>query len=426
MTVRSLPTSPLLLGLLLAGCIVPPPPEEEPTDPGKPGPSEPSSFPPVRLVLPPALWESVGYVSVTRLQEGAPAQEYVTAVPGGAQGFMANVAEAGDVVGLSALDKAGRWMGATTVRVTEDMDGPRPAIEPEVHEVPREYATLQAAVDAARSGDTVRVAPGTYTETVKLKSGIRLLGSGAPWTILDGGGQPVKLVDFSRARDVVVAGFTFQNVGMPTSGCARPEDVMLCSGDWYAAAVYGSSSAAGPGEVEASGLVTHNVFRQNHIGVLLHYRAPALVRNNVFLDNTNALVANHYASEVALVANNVFWGNTRYAIVSQAAYLHLWDNVIARSAVGVHHRHVQTGDIRCNVFFENGVNGSDDHGPSRVQLGVDGNVEVDPRFESPEAGDFHPRSGSPLLNAGCFGREGAVPGLRHPHIGAYGGALGRW
>jgi hypothetical protein len=294
-----------------------------------------------------------------------------------------------------------------------------------VHEVPGEYPTLQAAVDAARFGDTVRVAPGTYHETVKLKSGIRLLGSGAPWTILDGGGQAVKLVDFSDSMDVVVAGFTFQNVAMPTSGCAQPWDVMLCSGDWYAAAVYGAGTGIIPGRTSASALVTHNVFRQNHIGLLLYYQMPVMVRNNVFLDNTNALVANHYSSDVALVANNVFWGSTEYAIVSQAAYLNLWNNVIARSAVGVHHRHIQTGDIRCNVFFENGVNGSDDHGPSRVRIGVDGNVEVDPRFESPEAGDFHPRSGSPLIDAGCF-VQGSLPGGRPEHIGAYGGVLGLW
>jgi hypothetical protein len=237
----------------------------------------------------------------------------------------------------------------------------------------------------------------------------------------------VKLVDFSHARDVVVAGFTFQNVAMPRSGCSRPEDVMLCSGDWYAAAVYGASApTAQAGEVQASALVTHNVFRRNHIGLLLYYRAPAVVRNNLFLENTHGLVANHYADEVALVAHNVFWMNTEHAIVSHAAYLHLWNNVIARSSVGVHHRNAQTGVIRCNVFFDNFRNGWDDHGPSRVQLGVDGNVELDPRFESPEAGNFHPGSGSPLIDAGCFEAGGFDLSTSRQDIGAYGGVLGLW
>jgi hypothetical protein len=424
MTLRFLMTSPLLVGLLLTGCIVPPPPEEEPSEPGEPtpGPNEPPS--PLMVVpLPPELWKSGGYVSVAKLPEGKPAQESVTRVAGGAREFVVD-AKAGDVVGVSILDGAGRWVESLTVRAAPT--GPRLAVQPQVHRVPQDYATIQAAVDKARYGDTVRVAPGTYQETVKLKSGIRLLGSGAAWTVLDAGGQAVKLVDFSHARDVVVAGFTFQNVGLPAGGCAQPEDVMLCSGNWYAAAVYGSSDVARQGAEHGSALVTHNVFRRNHIGLLLYYRAPAVVRNNLFLDNTNGLVANHYASEVALVANNVFWGNTERAIVSQAAYLHLWNNVIARSGVGVHHRYVQTGDIRCNVFFENGVNGWDDHGPSRVQLGVDGNLELDPRFESPEAGDFHLRSGSPLIDAGCFETGDFDIGGGRQDIGAYGGVLARW
>jgi hypothetical protein len=436
MTVRFLLTSPLLVGLLLAGCIVPPPPEEEPTDPGgpvpgpsepAPGPAEPAPLPegaPLVVALPPALWKSGGYVSVARMREGQPAQESVTQVPGGTREFVVDVEE-GEVVGVSLLDGAGQWVSSTTLRARPL--GARPAVEPRVLRVPQEYPTLQAAVDMAWYGDTVRVAPGTYKETVKLKSGIRLLGSGAASTILDGGGLPVKLVDFSQAQDVVVAGFTFQNVARSESGCSQPEDVMLCSGNWYAAAVYGASDSSAPGVVPASALVTHNVFRRNHIGMLLYYRAPAVVRNNVFLENTHGLVANHYGSEVALVANNVFWMHTEHAIVSQAAYLHLWNNVIAHSSVGVLHRHVQTGDIRCNVFFLNFRNGWDEYGPSRVHIGVDGNVEVDPRFEHPEGGDFRLRFDvSPVIDAGCFEEGGFDLGSSRQDIGAYGGVLGRW
>src|SRR5262245_36216534 len=40
--------------------------------------------------------------------------------------------------------------------------GLRPGRLPNVLDVPAEFATIQAAVDAARDGDVVRVAPGNY------------------------------------------------------------------------------------------------------------------------------------------------------------------------------------------------------------------------------------------------------------------------
>ena len=70
-----------------------------------------------------------------------------------------------------------------------------------VRYVPSQYATIQAAVNAAQTGDVVQIAPGTYTDLVILthtpptppdtcmvvmKSGITLRGAGAGATILDG------------------------------------------------------------------------------------------------------------------------------------------------------------------------------------------------------------------------------------------------
>jgi len=58
----------------------------------------------------------------------------------------------------------------------------------DVLHVPRDYATIQGAVDAAQSGDTVLVAAGTYSENVVMStSGVRLAGSGD--VVLDGTGR---------------------------------------------------------------------------------------------------------------------------------------------------------------------------------------------------------------------------------------------
>jgi hypothetical protein len=293
--------------------------------------------------------------------------------------------------------------------------------------VPQEYATIQEAIDAAAPGETVHVAPGLYGERVRLRDGVRLVGSGAHQTVFDGGGAALTLVDFSGARDVVIAGFTFRNVGRAT-GCSQPDDPFHCSGDWYSPAIFGDghgdATTVWPPACATSAVVAHNVFEGNHIGLLAYFRGRVVVRNNVFRGNEFGVVANHL-QDSAVVEGNVFWENRRLAVGSQAVYLDLVENVIARSAVGVRHEYVQTGRIRCNAFFENGTHATSDHGV-RVVLGADGNVEVDAGFVDPGVGNFHLGEGSPLRDAGCFEGESSDPDGSRRDVGAYGGPLGVW
>jgi hypothetical protein len=433
MNVRSPLSLPLLVGVLLAGCE--PLPTEPPFDPASAvdpiPPSEPSPppVPPVlpagpislRVPIPEGLRESGAVLVVSRLHEARPAQESVTAVAAGSQEFEVQ-GSSDEVLAVSVLGRDGALSEASMVR--EGVSAWRKQEEPpRTLRVPQDYPNIQAAVDAANAGDTVLVKSGTYHETVRLKSGIRLLGSGATWTILDGGGAPVKLVDFSGATDVVVAGFTFQNVG--TGNVCDHHDVMYCGGDWYSSALY-ADGHTDLGQAPTSALVMHNIFRDNSIGAMLYFHARAVVRNNLFVRNTHGFVANHF-QDVALVANNVFWENTREAIVSHAAYLDIINNVVARSEVGIFHAYIQTGRIRCNVFFQNEANGADLHlVPPRFEIGQDGNIELDPLFASAEAGNFHPVAGSPLIDAGCFESLDLDQDGTREDIGAYGGPLGRW
>jgi hypothetical protein len=54
--------------------------------------------------------------------------------------------------------------------------------------VPDDYSTIQEAVDAANSGDTIFVRAGTYNETVTIrKDGLTLTGENQSTTVIDGG-----------------------------------------------------------------------------------------------------------------------------------------------------------------------------------------------------------------------------------------------
>jgi len=352
-------------------------------------------------------------VTTTRLTDGAAPSE-LTQVSDGSP--MTLTGAAGDVFVAIATDGNGE------LRALQSMRSPCTMARSRQLRVPAEYRSIQAAVDAARPGDTVAVAAGTYSEAVQLRAGVCLLGAGAQHTVLDAQHQPMTLVDLTSAPGSVVAGFTLRGVTMP-AGCGD-QDPFSCSGNWYRAGVYlGGTSWADPTQ-DAPPLISNNVFEDNDVGVMLYWRGVAVVRNNLFVGNRSGLVANHFQSRT-LVANNVFHGNRELAIGNQAAYLDIIENVIAESAVGVRFEFVQTGFIRCNVFFANGVNsGSPYDRDVRFTIGKDGNVELDPRFVDAASGDYHLQAGSPAIDHGC--EHGMEPDGTPHDVGAYGGPLARW
>jgi len=63
--------------------------------------------------------------------------------------------------------------------------GPAQAASHRVLMVPRDFATIQAAVDAAAPGDTVSVSPGTYTEQVVINKDLTVHGSGLTATVIN-------------------------------------------------------------------------------------------------------------------------------------------------------------------------------------------------------------------------------------------------
>ncbi|NMO13698.1 hypothetical protein HPC49_28570 [Pyxidicoccus fallax] len=281
-------------------------------------------------------------------------------------------------------------------------DEPPPAAPrvPRLLIVPKQYPTIQAAVDAAEYGDTIHVAPGIYTEHLRLKSGIRLSSLGAPYTFLDAKGASRNLIDFTGATDVIISGFTFRNVGSDTHCVMNSDLTRWCSGNWYAAAVYAD------GHWPSSARVENNIFEHNGNAVLLYFQAKAEVRRNLFRENDHALTFPHFQDR-ATVEGNIFWNNRELAIGVIAGYIDIRRNFIAGSAVGILHSYVQTGDIRCNLFFRNGEHVAETHHvPQRVRLGEDGNVVLDPLFMDPEAGDFRLHPDSPLKTLECLGDLG--------------------
>ena len=79
-------------------------------------------------------------------------------------------------------------------QTTGEQQKPPPAAGPQMRVVPNQYATIQAAIDAARAGDTVLVKAGVYHEALKFKEGIELRGENRETTIVRFSSPPTGLV----------------------------------------------------------------------------------------------------------------------------------------------------------------------------------------------------------------------------------------
>ena len=84
---------------------------------------------------------------------------------------------------------------------------------------------LQAAIDAAQPGATIRIAPGTYAGGVHISTSLTLLGSGAGRTVIRGGGPTLTIeTPSSTPPTVVISGLTV------TGGVAHGDGVNALGG----------------------------------------------------------------------------------------------------------------------------------------------------------------------------------------------------
>lgn len=91
--------------------------------------------------------------------------------------------------------------------------------------VPTQFPTIQAAINAASSGNTIKVLPGTYTEQLTIDKNLILVGSGAKSTIIKAPetldtnviGRPF-IVDVNSHAKAILKGFTIKGPDGATCG----------------------------------------------------------------------------------------------------------------------------------------------------------------------------------------------------------------
>ncbi|MCK4362566.1 MAG: right-handed parallel beta-helix repeat-containing protein [Dehalococcoidia bacterium] len=103
---------------------------------------------------------------------------------------------------------AGPAMAATTYTVDDDWQIGAPPYAEDT-DGDNDFATIQAAINAASSGDTVYVRSGTYYEHVTIGKSLTLQGEDKDTTAIDGGGSGN--VIYITANYVTISGFKVTN-----------------------------------------------------------------------------------------------------------------------------------------------------------------------------------------------------------------------
>ncbi len=276
--------------------------------------------------------------------------------------------------------------------------------------VPQDHATVSAAIAAASSGDTIRVAAGTYSlatngETFPLvvnKSGLQLIGEGAAISSLDAGGA-ASVILWSAASGGRVTGFTLTGGRAALGG-----GLQMLAGDaqFDHLRFMHNGASVGGGAISTHGTASpwihHNVIVDSYStsgldvhALRLNGKSGGLFEHNLVAhsDGNGLLTVDSVTTQVR---NNIFYQN---GIPSPPRGRGIcW---ISDLPAHVHH----------NLFFQNQVaamfwsSGGGDYDALTANAyspndDVYANLESDPGFIDATGGDYHLLGSSPAIDAG--------------------------
>ncbi|HEY3452556.1 MAG TPA: nitrous oxide reductase family maturation protein NosD [Myxococcales bacterium] len=202
------------------------------------------------------------------------------------------------------------------------------------------FATIGAALEAARPGDRVVVGPGEYRERLEVRTGVTLVGQGEPRLIGPGKGAVVRIV----APDVELRGFSVTGSGsdmMRSDAGIRVEGARAkvvgnrVHGNLFGVYLHGCEDArvedneiTGRAELDV-GSRGPGIHLYDSRGATIARNRVSLVRDGVYFDHSdqNLVQGNdfsrlRYAIHYMFCADNRFVGNAMHDSVGGAAIMY--------------------------------------------------------------------------------------------------------
>lgn len=188
-----------------------------------------------------------------------------------------------------------------------------------VLQVPGDFATIQAAIDAAVDGDEVQVAPGTYVESIDFAGkAIAVTGSG-PTSVLQGPGSgSVVTFDSGEGPASVIDSFTIRDGDAAMGGGVRIVDasptvrrnvIRENAAATRGSGIYAEGASAAP-HIH-NNLIMYNRHSTGDPHAVQVFGASPRIENNTIVrnDSNGILLA---GTGVATVANNILAWNGSY------------------------------------------------------------------------------------------------------------------
>jgi len=252
-----------------------------------------------------------------------------------------------------------------------------PARNPITINVPADYKTIQAAIDAAINGDTILASSGTYNENILINKNIKLISNYVLLTVIDGQGNgPAITID--GAGD-----FFIQRIVAKS----KDEKAVYCKG-----------------ENLSKGTIKNSTFKDSAWGIYADGNCNLTVNNNLIYNNKNSantdgagLIIKDNASYgiIPEILNNTIDDNY-HGIWSENASLKVINSIITNNIggkgtinnTGIYHSGSGSPDIVYSNAYGNSVDFGGDAKPGN------GCIIVLPRFVYTPLRDYRLQTGT--------------------------------
>jgi len=210
--------------------------------------------------------------------------------------------------------------------------------------VPKDYKTIQEAIDKAKSGETVIVAAGRYIETISLKPGVKVISEGsekehkkltaAKRTIISSPGH--KLFVVKGNNNALLDGFSIEdNIG----GLERSSSGVLIEGTSQSIInciirklPYDGITISGTYQSSKAYIYNNFISKNYGNGIKCEKGASAHITHNMIYKNERSGIENNAIKEIHILDNKIY-GNDVDGIMNSGARAIIKDNDIFKNGL---------------------------------------------------------------------------------------------
>jgi parallel beta-helix repeat protein len=262
------------------------------------------------------------------------------------------------------------------------------------------FNTIQKGIDAAKSGDTVRVGPGSYSVAFTMKNGISIVGGGPDQCSIK--------VAVNASDSCVIKALTFNEpLSCTTASPTITENVFKTNLRTNVSAIDLRSSS--------SPIISKNLFVECDEGISMQSNCGPIIRNNLMIVNSVPIVSTWYDSPT--IVNNTAITKTSFSFSFALALSVKIENNIFVALDSTALSYYPPYSPRSEVIEYN-----DFWNANHLQTNIPVmNLFSDPLFVNPDLLDYRLQFSSPCINAGNPDPAyNDVDGTRND-MGAFGG-----